>query len=405
MTTSPTPGSFTDSTFFRNEGEILARHFLTQVPVRLRWAEGRITDLAAGGPDPSPALWLAPALVDLQINGFAGIDFQQDRLPLKGLLTAIEGLRQAGCTRFLATLMTAPWPAMMSRLRHLRMLREGSAELQAAIAGWHLEGPFLSNEPGFRGAHDPAAMCNPTSKHIAELRESAGSDPVLLTLAPERPGAIQAIALATSLGIKISLGHTNAPAGVLRKAVQAGATGFTHLGNGCPRELNRHDNILWRVWELGGVTCGLIPDAIHVSPPLFRFMHRLVNPSAIYYTTDAMAAAGAPPGRYWLDQLEVEVGADQVVRLPGSPLFAGSALPPIEGVRRAARMLGCSWREVWPRFSEVPARFMGWPPPLQPGAPADFCLLSASGEDRLEIEDVYAGGRRVRRRSEIKVAR
>jgi N-acetylglucosamine-6-phosphate deacetylase len=275
------------------------------------------------------------------------------------------------------------------------MLREGSAELQAALAGWHIEGPFLSDEPGFRGAHDSAAMCNPTPGHIEELRECAGTDPVLLTLAPERPGAIQAVALAASLGIKVSLGHTNAPAGVLRQAVQAGATGFTHLGNGCPRELNRHDNILWRVWELEEVTCSLIPDAIHVSPPLFRFMHRMANPSGIYYTTDAMAAAGAPPGRYRLDQLEMEVGADQVVRLPGSPLFAGSALTPIEGVRRAARMLGCSWREVWPRFSEAPARFLGWPPLLQPGAPADFCLLRASGEDRLEIEDVYSGGRRV----------
>ena len=141
----------------------------------------------------------------------------------------------------------------MARLRHLRDLRPQSEELQSAIAGWHIEGPFLSSEPGFHGAHDPALMLDPTPAHIQELRAITGNDPLLLTMAPERTGALKAIAEATSLGVKVSLGHTNASAEILRKAVQAGATGFTHLGNGCPRELDRHDNILWRVVETPGV--------------------------------------------------------------------------------------------------------------------------------------------------------
>src|SRR5262249_52232917 len=159
---------------------------------------------------------------------------------------------------------------------------------------------------------------------ILELREITGNDPLLLTLSPERAGALEAIALAKSRGIRISLGHTNASAEVLRQAVKAGATLFTHLGNGCPRELDRHDNILWRVFETAGLTVSLIPDRIHVSGPLFRLVHRVLGGDSIFYTTDAMAAAGAPPGRYRIGALEVEVGADQVVRQPGKPLFAGS---------------------------------------------------------------------------------
>ena len=371
-----------------NRSAIVARHYRTQDPVELRWAGGRITSLTPTRESAPPNLWLAPALVDLQINGFAGVDFQQDDLPLEDVLAASRELRRAGCTRFLVTLMTAPWPNLLRRLKHFRSLREASPELSAAIAGWHLEGPFLSSEPGFHGAHDAAVMCDPAPEHIRALRELTGEDPVLLTLAPERAGAIAAIRLAASLGMKVSLGHTNASVEVLRQAIEAGATGFTHLGNGCRRELDRHDNILWRVWDTPGLTVSLIPDGIHVSPPLFRAMHRLLDPAALYYTTDAMAAAGAPPGRYRLGGLDLAVGADEIVRLPGSPFFAGSALTPIRGVARAARMLGWSWRAVWPGFSEAPARFMGWPPLLQPGAPADFCVVHTDGDDEIQALEV-----------------
>src|SRR5205085_12282495 len=120
-------------------------------------------------------------------------------------------------------------------------------ELQAAISGWHIEGPFLSPEPGFHGAHDPSRMSDPGKAKIAELKAIAGNDPLLLTLSPERSGAIEAIQFAVSQGIKVSIGHTNASVEVLREAVAAGATGFTHLANGCLRELDRHDNILWLV--------------------------------------------------------------------------------------------------------------------------------------------------------------
>src|ERR1043166_6401892 len=107
-----------------------------------------------------------------------------------------------------------------------------------------------------------------------------------------------------------------------------------------------------------GLTVNLIPDRIHVSPILFRIIDQQLTWSWIYYVSDAMSAAGMPPGKYKLGRLELEVGEDQVVRQPGKTLFAGSALRPIDGVFRGADMLKCEWREVWPRFSEVPAKMM-----------------------------------------------
>jgi N-acetylglucosamine-6-phosphate deacetylase len=358
-----------------NMGEVLARHFVTGEAVRLRWADGVIRELSPTTDRPPEDTWLAPPLVDLQINGYAGVDFQQDDLTLDTLLAATRGLRAAGCTRWLLTLITDEWPRMLARLQQLRRQRAQSPELQEAIAGWHLEGPFLSAEPGYCGAHNPALMRDPALEDLEELRHVAGGDPVLLTLAPERAEAIAVIARAVALGFKVSLGHTNAPHKRLTQAVDAGATGFTHLGNGCPAQLNRHSNILWRVFETPELKVGLIPDTVHVSPPLFRLAHRVLGAEAIYYTSDAMAAADAPPGRYKLGRLELDVGPDQVVRLPGQPHFAGSALRPIEGVFRAAEMLQCPWAEPWRRFSRTPAAFMGLPSGLQAGQPATFCLV------------------------------
>jgi N-acetylglucosamine-6-phosphate deacetylase len=131
------------------------------------------------------------------------------------------------------------------------------------------------------------------------------------------------------------------------------------------------------------LTAGLIHDGIHVSPALFRLLHRCLGPEWIYYTTDAMSAAGAPPGRYKLGRWEMAVGPDQIVRQPGAANLAGSALRPCDGVFRAAQMLAVSWQETWALAAQAPARFMGLASGLEPGCPANFCLLQIDRENRL----------------------
>lgn len=350
-----------------------AFHYATGQPAVVQWNASGIISITDGAERPPHNLWLAPPIVDLQINGYAGVDFQRDEMTAEQLLLATRALRRDGCAHYLLTLITDEWPKLISRLKHIRTLRQQSAELRQAILGWHVEGPFLSEKPGFCGAHNPAVMLDPSADHIRALRAATEHEPVLLTLAPERPGALEAIRLATGLGMRVSLGHTDATADTLHQAIAAGATGFTHLANGCPRELDRHDNILWRALEQRTLTVSFIPDGIHVSPAPFRLLHKLVQ-GPIYYTTDAMAAAGAPPGRYTIGSVHVEVGHDQIVRQPGRTNFAGSALRPVQGVFRAAEMLNAPWQECWRRFSEAPAQFIGVQRPLRLGAKA-FCLV------------------------------
>src|SRR2546430_14140286 len=141
-------------------------------------------------------------------------------------------------------------------------------------------------------------MLDPEPEKIHQLRSLTENDPLLLTLAPGRKNALEAIALATSLGIKVSLGHTNASTEVLHQAVAAGATCFTHLGNACPQQLARHDNILWRPLDTPGFTVSLIPDQIHISPQLFRLVQRDPGKGSIYLSTYAIGAAGRPARAY-----------------------------------------------------------------------------------------------------------
>lgn len=366
---------------------LCAQHWLTGEVATLHVPEPVAARTCSAPADPPSELWLAPPLFDIQVNGYAGVDFQQGDLTGESFLRAVRGLRAAGCTRFFCTLITDEWSRLLHRLEHLRRLCAEAPELAAAVAGWHMEGPFLSAEPGFCGAHDPAWMVDPSAAAIRELRAVAGEDRVLLTLAPERPGALEAIKLAVALGMRVSLGHTNASAERIREARSAGASGFTHLGNGCPQALDRHDNILWRMLDIEGFTVGVIPDGLHVSPALFRLVHRVLPRESLLYTTDAMAGAGAGPGRFTVGPLEVDVGLDGVSRQPGRTNFAGSALTPTEGVVRAAAMLRVPWQEAWRRFSVVPAQFVSGCGVLGhspfPACPADGCLVRATGEGRL----------------------
>src|SRR5262245_59133363 len=168
-----------------SEGEIHALHYATRQPVRFRWKNGHIVAIQHTVNVPQSDLWIAPPLFDVQVNGYGGIDFQRDDLQVEDLATAARRLQADCCAKFLLTLITDEWSKLTERLRHLRKLRSQSSELQAAIAGWHIEGPFLSQEPGFCGAHNPAVMYDPMPEHIRELREITGNDALLLTLAPE----------------------------------------------------------------------------------------------------------------------------------------------------------------------------------------------------------------------------
>ncbi|MBC2596020.1 N-acetylglucosamine-6-phosphate deacetylase [Ruficoccus amylovorans] len=285
-------------------------------------------------------------LTDLQVNGFAGVDFQQDDLPLAEVQRAVHTLHAHGTARILCTLITDRVDALCRRLEHLEKLRSQCPEVAATIVGYHLEGPWLSSEPGYHGAHEPDKMVPPTSQDADRLIAASGGLVRLVTLAPEVPGADVVTAHLCSRGVRVSAGHTNADEASIDRCISAGMSLCTHLGNAVPPSLHRHDNIIQRLLARDELTAVFIPDGIHLPPPVLKNLVRAKPAGRVLFTTDCMSAAGGPPGQYIFGRHTLEVGADGVVREPGKPNFAGSSLTMDRAVENVVRFLGWSPEEA-----------------------------------------------------------
>jgi len=301
----------------------------------------------------------AAGLFDFQVNGFGGIDFQRDDLTSTEFAHAVAALRKHGTSGIFATLITDEIEALCRRLAALEKLCATVPSAGAAILGYHLEGPWLSPTPGYRGAHPAGPMRAPTFADYERLQAAAHGRLRLITLAPEWPGSAEFIAAVTQQGVHVSLGHTNASEAEIDAAIRAGARFCTHLGNGCPLELPRHDNIVQRLLARDELTACFIPDGIHLPKGVLKNFVRAKPTGRVLFTTDAMAGAGAPPGRYTIGPHLIAVGADGVARQPGEKNFAGSTLTPDVGVRHIADWLSLTPEAAYHLWSTAPATAFG----------------------------------------------
>ncbi len=298
-------------------------------------------------------------LFDFQVNGFGGIDFQRDDLTAAEFTHAVDALRKHGTSGIFATLITDEIDLLCRRFAALEKLCATAPTAGAAILGYHLEGPWLSPTPGYRGAHPAGPMRAPTLTDYERLQAAAQGRLRLITLAPEWPGSAEFIAAVTRQGVHVSLGHTNASEAEIDAAIRAGARFCTHLGNGCPLELPRHDNIVQRLLARDELTACFIPDGIHLPKGVLKNFVRAKPTGHVLFTTDAMAGAGAPPGRYTIGPHLIAVGADGVARQPGEKNFAGSTLTPDVGVRHIANWLNLTPEAAYHLWSTAPATAFG----------------------------------------------
>lgn len=292
------------------------------------------------------------SLFDIQVNGFAGVDFQQPALTTAQMRHAVDALAAHDTGRIFATLITDAIDSLRAKFANLERIRAEDPVVAAVVCGYHLEGPWLSPEPGYRGAHDPQFMGAPEPRHFDALQSAAGGRIRLVTLAPELPGSPEFIRHLRAGGVHVSLGHTNASMREIEAAIDAGSRFCTHLGNGVPAEMPRHDNVVQRLLSFDALTAFFIPDGIHLPPFVLKNFFRAKPAGKALFTTDCMAAAGAPPGRYTLGAVELEVGSDRVVRQPGRPNFSGSALTADEGVANVAAWLGLDPAQAQSLFSK-----------------------------------------------------
>jgi N-acetylglucosamine-6-phosphate deacetylase len=268
---------------------------------------------------------------DLQVNGYGGVDFNQDALTADALHEACRRLAADGVGGILATIITEDVTRMCNRLSRLVELRAADPLIQQMIAGLHIEGPFINETPGYRGAH-PVDAIQPADERTMERLLDAGAGLVrLVTLAPERDEGQRVIRMLARRQIVISAGHTDASVDELRTAIDAGLSLFTHVGNGCPMTMHRHDNIVQRALHVQHASGGqlwlcYIADGAHV--PFFSLGNylRLAEIDRCIIVTDAIAPAGLGPGRYSLGRWTLDIGADMVARAPDGSHLVGAAI-------------------------------------------------------------------------------
>ncbi len=306
---------------------------------------------------PSPT---GNGFVDLQLNGYAGIDFNGNELTTEDMLGVCQRLREEGVAGFLPTVITDELEVMASRLSRLVEVRKSDPLLQEMILGIHIEGPFISAEPGYVGAH-PADCVTPPNVSAAErLLEAADGLTRIVTLAPELDVELRVTRFLADQGITVSAGHCNPSLNELNAAVDAGLTMFTHLGNGCPHQITRHDNIIERVLSLSdNLWISFIADGAHVPYPALRNYLRAAGMDRCVVVSDAISAAGLGPGRYKVAGQEAIVGEDRVPRSTKGSHFVGSATSLPQMAENLSRHLNLPDEDVHQLTAIGPSSILG----------------------------------------------
>ena len=376
-------------------GKIPGTGFLTDILVEngkviqvSPYRKGSSCDL--GGDD----LYLCSGFFDPQVNGFAGVDFNSPRLSHEGLHQAALSLASTGVTRFLPTLITSSHEKMLHQLRIIGDALSKDPLLRKMCLGIHLEGPYISPADGPRGVHLREFIRLPEWKELEEFQEACGGRIKCLTLAPEVKGAIPFIKKAATHGMVIGIGHTDASEEVLDAAVQAGARLSCHLGNASSKPPFHHQDPIQKQLAMAQLMASIVTDGIHLPPDVMSHYIQAKGVDRIILTTDSMAGAGAPPGRYTLGDLEVEVGPDRAARLAGTSRLAGSTLTMDRAITNVVRFAGIDLSSaIHMAAKNAQKLFPGVGGEIAPGHSADLVLLEYQKE--LAVRSTWIEGEKI----------
>lgn len=311
---------------------------------------------------PENSLYLTPGWIDIQVNGFAGHDVNAAGTMPQAFEEMTLRLHAVGVTRFLPTVITHSVEHMMRCLRGVADARRISLVVRDAVAGIHLEGPFISPEDGARGAHPREHVTLPDTELFDALQEAAEGTIRLVTLAPELPGAIELIEHLCQRGIVVALGHTLGDGDAVRAAVEAGAGLSTHLGNGVPAMLPRHPNVIWEQLAEPRLRASAIFDGHHLPRSVMRVLYHIKEADRLVLTSDAVALAGMPTGIYE-EQVggKVELHPNGRLTMHGTQYLAGSASTLLDGVRTALETVKIPLAETIAMVTHTPITLLDLP--------------------------------------------
>jgi N-acetylglucosamine-6-phosphate deacetylase len=343
-------------------------------------------------------LWIAPGFVDIQVNGFGGIDFNDLPLQPERVLQLTKALATRGTTTFLPTIITANEEELQKRLESVARARAAYPQVFHAVPGIHLEGPYISPVDGYRGAHPLAAVRPPSLDEFDRLQKAARGLIRVVTLSPRWPASAEFIQSLVKRGVIVALGHTDASPEQIHRAATSGASLSTHLGNGIAAMLPRHPNPIWSQLAEDSLSASFIADGIHLDGETLRAMMRSKGVDRSILISDSVTLAGCSPGHY-----QSHIGGDVVVhddgsiRMPESGLLAGSGISLFDAVTRLPTLTGCSVGEAIQMATRNPAAHLKLERgALEPGFAADIILFRWDArESSMELTEVLVQGRPV----------
>src|SRR5260370_13325362 len=259
---------------------------------------------------PQDSIYISPGWIDLQVNGFAGVDYNSPSASYEEISRSIRAMFATGVTRFFPTVITGSPENMSGALRNVANEKECIPE-GAAMEAFHVEGPYISPDDGPRGAHPRRWVRPPNLDEFRRFQDAAQGHIRLITLSPEWPEATQFIETVVREGVVVSIGHTRASAHEIAAAVSAGATLSTHIGNGAHSTLPRHPNYIWEQLAEDRLAASFIVDGIHLPKSFLSVAPSPLGLERSILVTDAVMPAGWAPAPYKIDHVDVEMHADR----------------------------------------------------------------------------------------------
>ncbi len=354
--------------------------FMDGKPIRIEVLGGKIASIRPGSSAQSdPLVYVAPGLIDIQINGYMGVSFSDQELTVEAMRDATRALWKEGVTSYLPTVTTRDQERLV---KSFSLLAKSLAdeEIGRSCPGFHLEGPYISPVKGFRGAHNELYIRPPDWNELQELQKAAQNKITLVTVAPEVEGAIPFIEKCAGSGMVVSLAHHNGTPEIIDQAVDAGASLSTHLGNGCANEINRHHNPLWPQLSNDDLAISIIADGAHLTRDEVRTFYKVKGNEKTILVSDALWLAGLPLGLYVDDGDTLRLTKD-VVKFPAEDVLAGAAQPISRCVGHVMKFTGCSLGDAIKMASTNPARLMGLNElgEIAVGKRADLILFTIEG--------------------------
>jgi len=326
-------------------------------PVEIALGNGRIQPIREVTSADSQT-WIAPALIDIQVNGFAGFDLNVPTVTPADVCAMVRALWCVGTGFLCPTVVTAAFESIGSSLNAIVEACQADSAVAHSILGIHLEGPYISAIDGPRGAHPLEHVRNPDWNEFQQWQDIAEGRICIVTLAPEKEGAIPFIEKLVANGIVVALGHTNASEDDIRAAVAAGAKLSTHLGNGAHALIRRHPNYIWEQLAADELWASLIVDGHHLPPAVAKSMMRAKMLDRCLLVSDAVALAGMNPGIYQFAGKSVELTEERCVRLVGTEYLAGSAIELARCIENSVKFVGISLPEAVSLATLQPVRLL-----------------------------------------------